>query len=114
MSGYLMRRFALMLLTLFGMSILIFLVMRLVPGNIADILVDSAGIIDPNDPRIIYVTLAGYSRKWIPPGSLNDANTNVGEGHVFKSTDAIPPVASLETFSKRRPRSKVRRGPAIQ
>lgn len=47
MSGYLMRRFALMLLTLFGMSILIFLVMRLVPGNIADILVDSAGIIDP-------------------------------------------------------------------
>ena len=47
MSSYLMRRFALMLLTLFGMSILIFLVMRLVPGNIADILVDSAGIIDP-------------------------------------------------------------------
>ena len=44
--------------------------------------------IDPNDPRTIYVTLAGYSRKWIPPGSLNDANTNVGEGHVFKSTDA--------------------------
>lgn len=47
MTGYLMRRFALMLLTLFGMSILIFLVMRLVPGNIADILVDSAGIVDP-------------------------------------------------------------------
>lgn len=47
MTGYLLRRFALMLLTLFGMSILIFLVMRLVPGNIADILVDSAGIVDP-------------------------------------------------------------------
>jgi peptide/nickel transport system permease protein len=47
MSGYLTRRFALMLLTLFGMSVLIFLVMRLVPGNIADILVDSAGIVDP-------------------------------------------------------------------
>jgi peptide/nickel transport system permease protein len=47
MSGYLMRRFAMVLLTLFGMSILIFLVMRLVPGNIADILVDSAGIVDP-------------------------------------------------------------------
>ena len=30
----------------------------------------------------------GYSRKWIPPGALNDANTNVGEGHLFKSTDA--------------------------
>lgn len=47
MTGYLLRRFTLMLLTLFGMSILIFLVMRLVPGNIADILVDSAGIVDP-------------------------------------------------------------------
>jgi peptide/nickel transport system permease protein len=47
MTGYLLRRLALMLLTLFGMSILIFLVMRLVPGNIADILVDSAGIVDP-------------------------------------------------------------------
>ena len=47
MTGYMLRRFALMLLTLFGMSILIFVVMRLVPGNIADILVDSAGIIDP-------------------------------------------------------------------
>jgi peptide/nickel transport system permease protein len=35
------------LLTLFGMSVLIFVVLRLVPGNIADILVDSAGIIDP-------------------------------------------------------------------
>lgn len=47
MSGYLLRRILLMLLTLFGMSVLIFVVLRLVPGNIADILVDSAGIIDP-------------------------------------------------------------------
>ena len=47
MAGYLLRRFALMLLTLFGMSILIFVAMRLVPGDIADILVDSAGIVDP-------------------------------------------------------------------
>ena len=36
-----------MLLTLFGMSVLIFVSMRLLPGNIADIIVDSAGIIDP-------------------------------------------------------------------
>ncbi len=47
MAGYLLRRFALMLLTLFGMSVLIFVAMRLVPGDIADILVDSAGIVDP-------------------------------------------------------------------
>jgi peptide/nickel transport system permease protein len=46
MGAYLIRRFLLMLLTLFGMSVLIFVALRLVPGNIADILVDSAGIVD--------------------------------------------------------------------
>lgn len=46
--------------------------------------------IDPMDPtqKTIYVTLGGYSRKWVPPGSVNDANDEVGSGHVFKSTDA--------------------------
>jgi peptide/nickel transport system permease protein len=38
-----------MLLTLFGMSVIIFVLLRLVPGNIADILFDSAGLIDPAD-----------------------------------------------------------------
>jgi len=46
MGSYLIRRFLLMVLTLFGMSILIFVMLRLVPGNIADILVDAAGIAD--------------------------------------------------------------------
>jgi peptide/nickel transport system permease protein len=36
-----------MLLTLIGMSIIIFVMLRLVPGNIADILFDSAGFVDP-------------------------------------------------------------------
>ncbi len=44
--------------------------------------------IAPSDPNTIYVTLGGYSRKWVPPGSVNDMNDEVGEGHVFKSTDA--------------------------
>jgi peptide/nickel transport system permease protein len=43
---YLFRRFLLMLLTLFGISVLIFVMLRIVPGNIADILFDSAGMID--------------------------------------------------------------------
>ncbi|HEX3709974.1 MAG TPA: ABC transporter permease [Pseudolabrys sp.] len=46
MGGYLIRRFFLMLLTLFGISVLVFVMLRLVPGNIADILFDSAGMID--------------------------------------------------------------------
>ena len=47
MLTYLVRRFSLMLLTLFGISVIIFVLLRLVPGNIADILFDSAGLINP-------------------------------------------------------------------
>ncbi|MGI8526675.1 MAG: ABC transporter permease [Pseudolabrys sp.] len=46
LGSYLIRRFFLMLLTLFGISILIFVMLRLVPGNIADILFDAAGMIN--------------------------------------------------------------------
>ena len=49
MGSYLVRRFGLMLLTLFGISIIIFLMLRLAPGNIADILFDAAGFVDPAD-----------------------------------------------------------------
>jgi peptide/nickel transport system permease protein len=38
-----------MLLTLFGISILVFVMLRLVPGNIADILFDAAGMIDVHE-----------------------------------------------------------------
>jgi peptide/nickel transport system permease protein len=46
-TSYLVRRFFLMLLTLVGMSIVIFVLLRLMPGNIADIMFDSAGFVDP-------------------------------------------------------------------
>jgi peptide/nickel transport system permease protein len=46
-ATYLIRRFFLMLLTLVGISVLIFVMLRLVPGNIADILFDAAGMINP-------------------------------------------------------------------
>ena len=49
MAGYLIRRFFLMILTLFGISVLVFVMLRLVPGNIADILFDAAGMIDTAD-----------------------------------------------------------------
>ena len=42
MGSYIARRLLLMILTLFGMSVLIFVMMRLVPGNIADILVNAS------------------------------------------------------------------------
>ncbi len=47
MAGYLVRRFLLMLLTLFGISVIIFVLLRIVPGNIVDILFDAAGYVNP-------------------------------------------------------------------
>ena len=44
--------------------------------------------IDPDDPRTVYVTLGGYSRRWVPPGANAEDASAVGEGHLYKSTDA--------------------------
>ncbi len=44
-------------------------------------------VIDPTDVRTVYVGLGGYSRKWASPGTLQDENPDIGEGHVFRSTD---------------------------
>jgi peptide/nickel transport system permease protein len=44
---YLIRRLLLMILTLFGVSVIIFVLLRVVPGNIADILFDAAGMVNP-------------------------------------------------------------------
>jgi peptide/nickel transport system permease protein len=45
--AYIVRRLVLMLLTLLGISIVIFVLLRIVPGNIVDILFDAAGMVDP-------------------------------------------------------------------
>ncbi len=55
MASYLVRRFSLMLLTLFGISIIIFAMLRLVPGNIADILFDAAGMVNPAEKKELEV-----------------------------------------------------------
>jgi len=49
MFAYIVRRLALMLLTLVGISIVIFFLLRIVPGNIVDILFAAAGYVDPAD-----------------------------------------------------------------
>jgi peptide/nickel transport system permease protein len=47
LGAYIVRRLLLMVVTLIGMSILIFVMLRLVPGNITDIIFDSAGFVNP-------------------------------------------------------------------
>ncbi|MBF4162634.1 hypothetical protein [Nocardioides acrostichi] len=43
--------------------------------------------IDPKRTNKVYVTLGGYTRRWLPAGAVGDANKAVGTGHLFKSTD---------------------------
>jgi peptide/nickel transport system permease protein len=57
LGSYLVRRFLLMLLTLFGISVIIFLLLRVVPANIVDILFDSAGMVNPADKAKIEAEL---------------------------------------------------------
>ena len=47
MRVYLLQRLITAFLTLFGMSVVIFVLLRLVPGNIVDILFSSAGFVNP-------------------------------------------------------------------
>jgi peptide/nickel transport system permease protein len=47
--AYIVRRLVLMLVTLIGISIVIFFLLRIVPGNIVDILFAAAGYVDPAD-----------------------------------------------------------------
>ena len=49
MATYFVRRLLLMLLTLFGISVIIFTLLRIVPGNVVDILFDAAGFVDQAD-----------------------------------------------------------------
>jgi peptide/nickel transport system permease protein len=53
MKIYLVQRLAVALLTLFGMSVVIFVLLRLAPGDIVDILFSTAGYVDPDARRTI-------------------------------------------------------------
>ncbi len=43
--------------------------------------------IDPRDRSHVFVTLGGYTRRWLPPGAVGDANAQIGTGHLFVSRD---------------------------
>jgi peptide/nickel transport system permease protein len=53
MKTYLLRRLVVALFTLFGMSVVIFVLLRLAPGDIVDILFSTAGYVDPDARRTI-------------------------------------------------------------
>ena len=83
MAAYLIRRFLLMLLTLFGISVLIFVLLRIVPGNIADILFGAAGMINPADKaRDREASSVSTSR--------SSCNTRTGSAGCCTAISAIP------------------------
>jgi peptide/nickel transport system permease protein len=53
MKTYLLQRLAVALLTLVGMSVVIFVLLRLAPGDIVDILFSTAGYVDPKARQTI-------------------------------------------------------------
>ena len=53
MRGYIVKRLLIALVTLVGMSVVIFVLLRLAPGNIVDILFESAGYVDQADKKTL-------------------------------------------------------------
>jgi peptide/nickel transport system permease protein len=51
--GYVTRRLLIAVVTLVGMSMVIFVLMRLAPGNIVDIIFESAGYVDQADKKAL-------------------------------------------------------------
>jgi peptide/nickel transport system permease protein len=57
MRVYVLKRLVIAGVTLLGMSVLIFVLMRLAPGNITDIIFESAGYVDEADRRRLEIEL---------------------------------------------------------
>ena len=43
--------------------------------------------IDPSRRTRIFVTLGGYTRRWVPPGVTGDTNSRLGTGNLYRSVD---------------------------
>ena len=108
MLSYIVRRLLLMVVTLFGVSVAIFLLLRIVPGNIADILFDSAGLIDPAEKQKIIADL-GLDQSH--PGAIRamDLRTVPRRPRLFlcvgKAGDRRDPAAHSDHRAARWPRA---------
>ena len=65
MKSYIPQRLAVALLTLLGMSVVIFVLLRLAPGDIVDILFAAAGYIDPQEKQAILKELGMDRPYWV-------------------------------------------------
>jgi len=63
--SYLTQRIGIAALTLFGMSVVIFVLLRLAPGDIVDILFSAAGYVSEDDKRSIMTELGMDRPYWV-------------------------------------------------
>jgi peptide/nickel transport system permease protein len=64
-KSYIAQRLGIALLTLFGMSLVIFFLLRLAPGDIVDILFASAGYVNPAEKQAILKELGMDRPYWV-------------------------------------------------
>src|SRR5262245_1434091 len=64
MRGYIAQRLSIGVITLFGMSVVIFLMLRLAPGNIVDILFSTGGYVNASERAAIETGLGVYKPIW--------------------------------------------------
>lgn len=65
MKTYIAQRLGIGLVTLFGMSVVIFLLLRLAPGNIVDILFSTGGYVNPSERAAIEQELGLDKPIWV-------------------------------------------------
>ena len=68
MKTYIAQRLGIGLVTLFGMSMVIFLLLRLAPGNIVDILFSTGGYVNPSERAAIERELGLDKPLWVQYG----------------------------------------------
>ena len=82
MKTYVAQRLAIAVLTLFGMSAVIFVLLRLAPGDIVDILFASAGYVNPSEKQAILQELGMDRPYWV---QYVDWITKIFSGDLGKS-----------------------------
>ena len=65
MKTYIAQRLAIAVLTLLGMSLVIFTLLRLAPGDIVDILFSTAGYVSPSEKQAIMQELGMDRPYWV-------------------------------------------------
>jgi len=81
-KSYILQRLGIGLVTLFGMSVVIFLLLRLAPGNIVDILFSTGGYVNPSERAAIERELGLDKPLW---AQYTDWISQMAVGNLGKS-----------------------------